>query len=197
MVCSDLESVFIPEVWINLSKRTGIKELMITTKDEADYDKLMKFRLGVLKEKGLKLIDLQNALNSMEPYEGAVEFINWVRERVPLTVLSDTFMDVIKPMIPKLGYPSLFCHSLVIGSEGSVEDYKLRITDHKRKTVEAYQKLNYKVIAFGDSYNDVNMIKAADVGVLFKAPKNVCDEFPEIPSVDSYDELRVILGKYI
>ena len=197
VVCADLEGVFVPEVWINVAEKTGIPELRLTTRDVSDYNVLMNQRLKILKEKGLKLKDIQDVIATIKPLEGANEFIYWLRETTQLIVVSDTFSQFADPLIKQLGRPTLFCHNLVVDENNNIVDYKLRQKDPKRKVVEALQSLNYKVIAFGDSYNDVTMLKQAEVGILFRPPQNVIDEFPQLPVTTNYKELKSLLEQYL
>ena len=197
VVCSDLEGVFVPEVWINVAEKTGIRELRLTTRDINDYDVLMKGRIKILEEKGLTLKDIQNVIDQIQPLPGALEFIAWVKERSQLIVVSDTFIQFADPMMKKLGRPTLFCHSLVIDERNMIVDYTLRQKDPKRKTAEALQGMNYKVIGMGDSYNDINMLKQSDVGILFRPPDNVIKDYPQFPVVHDYEELKKIIMKYI
>ena len=193
IVCSDLEGVFVPEIWINVSKKTGIEELKLTTRDISDYDVLMKKRLGILKEHGLKLRDIQDVIATMDPLPGALEFINWMRARTQVIVVSDTFVQFAGPLMEKLGYPTLFCNTLEIADDNSVASYKLRQKDGKKKTVQALKTLDYQIVAMGDSYNDISMIQEADKGVLFRPPQNVIDDYPDLPVTESYEKVREIL----
>ncbi len=195
IVCSDLEGVFVPEIWINVAKKTGIEELKLTTRDISDYDVLMKKRIGILDEHCLKIKDITDVIATMEPLEGAVEFLDWVRERTQVIVVSDTFTQFAGPLMKKLGRPTLFCHTLSIGADGAVTGYNLRQQDGKKRTVQALKSLDYRVIAFGDSYNDIGMLKEADTAVLFRPPDNVITEFPELPVTTDYKELKAFLGK--
>jgi phosphoserine/homoserine phosphotransferase len=197
VVCSDLEGVFVPEVWINVAEKTGIPELRRTTRDEPDYDKLMRSRMRILDQHGLKLHDIQNVIGQIRPLPGALEFIAWLKERTQLIVVSDTFIQFADPLMKQLGRPTLFCHSLVMDETNRIIDYKLRQADPKRKTVEALQSMKYEVIAMGDSYNDTSMLKAADVGILFRPPENVIRDFPELPVTNEYEELKTLLLKYL
>jgi len=197
IVCSDLEGVFVPEVWINVAEKTAIAELRRTTRDEPDYNLLMRNRMKILDQHGLKLQDVQNVIAQIRPLPGAVAFIEWVKERTQLIVVSDTFIQFADPLMKQLGRPTLFCHTLVMDESNRIIDYKLRQPDPKRKTVEALQELKYQVIAMGDSYNDTSMLKQADVGILFRPPQNVINDFPQFPVVTEYDELKVLLEKYI
>ena len=193
IVCSDLEGVFVPEIWINVSKKTGIEELKLTTRDISDYDVLMKKRLGILKEHGLKLKDIQDVIATMDPLPGALEFINWMRARTQVIVVSDTFVQFAGPLMEKLGYPTLFCNTLEVANDNSVADYRLRQKDGKKKTVQALKTLDYQIVAMGDSYNDITMIQEADKGVLFRPPQNVIDDYPDLPVTESYEEVQEIL----
>lgn len=197
IVCSDLEGVFVPEVWINVAEKTGIPELRRTTRDEPDYDKLMHYRMKILDDHGLKLHDIQDVIAQIQPLPGAVEFIQWIKERTQLIVVSDTFIQFAEPLMKQLGRPTLFCHTLEMDDTNRIIGYKLRQEDPKRKTVEALQSLTYQVVAFGDSYNDTSMLLQADAGMLFCPPQNVIDDFPQLPVTRNYDELRERLEKYI
>lgn len=197
IICSDLEGVFVPEVWINVADKTGIAELRRTTRDEPDYNLLMRSRMMILDQHGLKLHDIQKVIAQIKPLKGAVEFIEWVKERTQLIVVSDTFIQFADPLMSQLGRPTLFCHTLVMDETNRIIDYKLRQPDPKRRTVEALQGLKYQVIAMGDSYNDISMLKQADVGILFCPPQNVINDYPEFPVVTEYPELKMILEKYI
>jgi len=197
IICSDLEGVFVPEVWINVADKTGIAELRRTTRDEPDYNLLMRSRMKILDQHGLKLNDIQNVIAQISPLPGAIEFIDWVKKRTQLIVVSDTFIQFADPLMKQLGRPTLFCHTLVMDDTNRIIDYKLRQPDPKRRTVEALQSLKYQVIAMGDSYNDVSMLKQADVGILFRPPQNVIDDYPEFPVATEYGELKVILAGYL
>jgi phosphoserine/homoserine phosphotransferase len=193
IVCSDLEGVFVPEVWINVAEKTGIPELRRTTRDEPDYDKLMRYRMKILDAQGLKLHHIQEVIAQIRPLPGALDFIAWMKERTQLIVVSDTFIQFADPLMKQLGRPTLFCHSLVTDETNRIIDYKLRQPDPKRKTVEALQSLMYQVVAMGDSYNDVSMLKQADRGILFRPPANVVADYPEFPVAEDYETLKDIL----
>lgn len=195
IVCSDLEGIFVPEIWIQVAEKTGIKELRLTTRDISDYDVLMKKRLDILHENRLKLKDITNIIDSINPLDGAVEFLGWLRSQIQVIIVSDTFIEFAGSLIKKLGRPTLFCNSLSIDSSGSIAGYNLRLNDGKRKAVLSLKSLNYKIIAFGDSYNDITMLKEADTGILFQPPDNVKKEFPELLVSYNYDELRKIIQK--
>ncbi len=190
IACLDLEGVLVPEIWINFAEKTGIEELRATTRDIPDYDVLMKQRLRLLDQHGLGLPQIQEVIASMKPMDGAREFVDWLRERFQVVILSDTFYEFSQPLMRQLGFPTLFCHRLEVDSNGRVVDYTLRQQDPKRQSVKAFHSLNYRVIAAGDSYNDTTMLSEADAGILFKAPARVVEEFPQFPAVFTYDELR-------
>jgi phosphoserine/homoserine phosphotransferase len=193
IVCSDLEGVFVPEIWINVAQITGIDELRLTTRDISDYNVLMRKRLGLLDENGLTLKDIQNVIATMEPLRGALDFLDWLRERTRLIIVSDTFVEFADPLIAKLKRPTLFCNSLVVAPDGQITDYTLRQEDGKRKVVEGLQRMNFQVVAMGDSYNDITMLKKAEKGILFRPPENVIAEFPEFPVTDNFDDLKALL----
>lgn len=190
IACLDLEGVLVPEIWINVAGATGIAALQITTRDEPDYDKLMRNRLRILEEHGLKLADIQNVIARMGPLEGAKDFIGWLRARHQVIILSDTFYEFAAPLMQQLDHPCLFCNALVVDEQNRVRDYRLRLPDGKRKAVLALKLLNFDVIAAGDSYNDTTMLAAADAGILFRPSANVVRDFPQFPVAQSYDELR-------
>ena len=193
IVCSDLEGVFVPEIWINVAEKTGIKELRLTTRDISDYDVLMKRRLAILEENGLKIGDITAVIATMDPLEGAVEFLDWVRSRTQIIVVSDTFDQFAGPLMKKLRWPTLFCHTLSIEPDGFISGYVLRQKDSKREAVISLKNLNYKTMAVGDSYNDITMLKEADNGILFNPPDTVKNEYPEFPVSFSYESLKDII----
>jgi phosphoserine/homoserine phosphotransferase len=197
IICSDLEGVFVPEVWINVAEKTGIPELRRTTRDEPDYDKLMRYRMVILDKHGLKLNDIQHVIAQIKPLPGAIEFIAWMKERTQLIVVSDTFIQFADPLMQQLGRPTLFCHTLIMDETNRIIDYKLRQPDPKRRTVEALQSLKYQVIAMGDSYNDISMLKQADKGILFCPPQNVIDDYQELQVVYDYEKLKDIMKEYL
>lgn len=186
----DLEGVLVPEIWINVSKKTGIEDLKLTTRDIPDYNVLMKRRLKILAEHKLKLPDIQAVIDSISPLDGAKDFLDWLRSEFQVVILSDTFAEFAKPLMRQLGWPTLFCHSLQVGPDGAIANYKLRMKDQKKAAVDAFRKLNFKVVAAGDSYNDTAMLKAADTGILFCPPDNVRKEFPQFPVAETYERLR-------
>jgi len=186
----DLEGVLVPEIWINVAERTGIDDLRRTTRDEPDYDVLMKHRLAVLSSHGLGLPDIQDVIASMRPLDGAGAFLDWLRERFQVVILSDTFYPFAAPLMRQLGFPALLCHDLDVDEAGRIVDYRIRLKDQKRLAVQALHGLNFGVIAAGDSYNDTRMLAEADAGILFRPPDNVIEEFPQFPVTRSYDELE-------
>ena len=190
IACLDLEGVLIPEIWIAFAEKTGLDELRRTTRDEPDYDVLMNYRLKILKENDLGIAEIQSVIATLEPLEGAIEFVSWLKERFQLVVLSDTFYEFAMPLMKPLGYPTLLCHKLLCDDQGGVIEYKLRQANPKRQSIVALKSLYYRTIAAGDSYNDVSMLCEADAGIFFKAPSNVVAEFPLFPSVHSYEELK-------
>ncbi|MBT5849258.1 MAG: bifunctional phosphoserine phosphatase/homoserine phosphotransferase ThrH [Acidimicrobiaceae bacterium] len=193
LVTLDVEGVLIPEVWINLSRRTGIDALMVTTRDEPNYDRLMQKRLSILDEHGVNMSDVRSVLADMGPLDGAREFLDALRVDYQVVLLSDTFEQFAAPLMSQLGYPAILCHQLRVTNDHIV-DYVLRIDDHKRRSVEAFRSLNYQVVSAGDSYNDLSMLRAANAGALFNAPKNVIVENADLPSFTDYDDLRAWIG---
>ncbi len=192
IVTLDMEGVLTPEIWIAVAEQTGIERLRLTTRDVPDYDVLMRGRLKLLAEHGLKLSDIQTVIGSLRPLPGAVEFLNALREFTQVIILSDTFEQFAQPLLRQLGWPTLLCHRLVVVDDRIV-DYALRIPDQKRRTVEALRGMNYRVIAGGDSYNDIAMLQAADVGILFRAPDNVRREYPAFPATDDHAGLLSLI----
>lgn len=190
VVCLDLEGVLIPEIWIAFAERTGIPEFRRTTREEPDYDKLMGFRLGLLRRHGLKLADIQDVIGGMAPLEGAKDFLDDLRGRYQVIILSDTFYEFADPLMRQLGRPTLFCHKLEIDAEGFVADYKLRQPNQKFHAVHALKGLNFQVIAAGDSYNDTGMLGAADAGFFIHPPESIVAQFPQFPVNRNYAELK-------
>ncbi|HHX06585.1 MAG TPA: bifunctional phosphoserine phosphatase/homoserine phosphotransferase ThrH [Pseudomonas sp.] len=190
IACLDLEGVLVPEIWIAFAEKTGIESLRATTRDIPDYDVLMKQRLRILDEHGLTLNDIQEVIATLKPLDGAVEFVNWLRERFQVIILSDTFYEFSQPLMRQLGFPTLLCHKLVTDEKGRVVDYQLRQKDPKRQSVLALKTLYYRIIAAGDSYNDTTMLGEADAGILFHAPDNVIEQFPQFPAVHTFDDLK-------
>ena len=190
IACLDLEGVLVPEIWIAFAEKTGIEELKKTTRDEPDYDVLMNYRLNILCQHGLGLNEIQQVIADLKPLEGAVEFVDWLRERFQVVILSDTFYEFASPLMAQLGYPTLLCHRLECDSDGTVTDYCLRQANPKRQAIVAFKSIYYRTIAAGDSYNDTTMLAEADAGILFHAPDNVIAEFPQFPAVHSFGELK-------
>lgn len=190
VVCLDLEGVLVPEIWIAFSQRTGITEFSRTTREEPDYDKLMRYRIGLLAQHGLKLADIQAVIAGMSPLPGAKAFLDGLRERFQVIILSDTFYEFADPLMRQLGRPTLFCHRLLVDADGFVRDYRLRQPDQKRHAVNALKGLNFQVIAAGDSYNDTGMLGAADAGFLIHPPEAIAREFPQFPAHHGYEALR-------
>lgn len=196
IICFDLEGVFVPEVWINVAKKTGIEELKLTTRDVSDYDVLMKHRIKILAEHKLTLKDIQNVIATIRPLDGALDFISWVKKRMPMIIVSDTFEQFADPLMEQLGRPTLFCHSLVIDGDNMISGYNLRQKDPKRRAVEALQSLNYTVLACGDSYNDTSMLLKADKGILYCPPENVIKDFPQLPVATDYKMLERYISEF-
>ena len=193
IVCLDLEGVLIPEIWIAFAQKTGIEALKRTTRDEPDYNVLMRYRLDILDKEGFKLADIEDVICSLEPLPGAQEFVDWARSQTRLVILSDTFRQFVGPLMTKLGHPTLFCHDLVVDETGRISDYSLRLADHKRKAVEAFKALNFTTFAAGDSYNDLSMIDVADERALYCPPERLTIERPELPVARDHRELRKII----
>lgn len=189
LACLDLEGVLVPEIWINVAERTGIEALRLTTRDIPDYDQLMRGRLALLDQHRLRLSDIQRVIAAMGPLEGAREFLDWLRERFQVVILSDTFYEFASPLMRQLGWPTLFCHRLDV-MDDRIVNYSLRQSDAKREAVRAFHSLRFRVIATGDSYNDTAMLAEAEAGILFRPPQNVIDEFPQFPVARTFDELR-------
>ena len=187
--CLDLEGVLIPEIWINVAKKTGLKALEITTRDEPDYDKLMRYRLKILKKEGIRLRDIQAVIQRMEPLPGAKAFLAKLREKYQVIILSDTYYEFAGPMMKKLGYPVLFCNWLTEDKRGFIANYHLRQKNGKREAVHGIKSLGFEVVAAGDSYNDIAMLRAADRGILFRPPAKIVRQFPKFPVTRTYTEL--------
>ena len=189
MICLDLEGVLIPEIWIAFAEKTGIEMLKRTTRDEPDYDVLMRYRLDILDREGFNLGQIEEVIDTLDPLPGAEEFLKKIQSQARVVILSDTFEEFAGPLMAKLGHPTLFCHNLEVEENGRIADYKLRLPNHKQKAVEAFRGLNFHVVAAGDSYNDLTMLRAADQGILFKAPDNVISENSDLPTAFTYDAL--------
>ena len=191
IACLDLEGVLIPEIWIAFAEKTGIESFNRTTRDEPNYDILMNYRLSLLREHNLGINEIQAVIATLEPLQGAVEFVDWLRERFQVVILSDTFYEFASPLMKPLGYPTLLCHQLECAEDGTVLNYQLRQANPKRQSIVALKSLYYRTIAAGDSYNDTTMLSEADAGILFQAPDNVVNEFPRFPSVHTYEDLKL------
>lgn len=190
IACLDLEGVLVPEIWIAFAEKTGIDALKKTTRDEPDYDVLMKYRLEILRDNGLGLNEIQEVISTLEPLPGAKDFIDWLRERFQVVILSDTFYEFASPLMKQLGYPTLLCHKLETAEDGTVVNYHLRQANPKRQAIVGFKSMYYRTIAAGDSYNDTTMLAEADAGILFHAPDNVISEFPQFPAVQTFDDLK-------
>jgi len=190
LACLDLEGVLLPEIWIAFAEKTGIEQLKLTTREIPDYDELMEGRLKILHDNNLKLLDIQNVIKTLSPLAGAIDFLAWLKSEFQVIILSDTFYQFVGPLMKSLDYPTLFCHELTVDSNGSITGYRLRQHDGKTKAVSALKKLNFKVIAAGDSYNDTGMLQEADAGILFCPPDNVIKEFPQFPVSRNYEEFK-------
>jgi len=195
ITCLDLEGVLVPEIWIAFAKETNIPELEKTTRDEPDYDKLMKYRIAILKEHGLGLKEIQEVIEKIDPMPGAKEFLDELRSITQVIILSDTFTQFASPLMKKLGYPTIFCNSLEVAPNGEVTGFKMRCEQSKLTTVKALQSIGYETIASGDSYNDLGMIKASKAGFLFKSTEKIKNDNPDIPAYETYDELMTAIKK--
>lgn len=197
IICLDLEGVLIPEIWINFADKVGVEELRVTTRDIPDYDELMQLRLELCAKHKFRIQDIQEVINTLSPLEGAKDFLDALRSDYQLLILSDTFQEFAVPMMRQLDWPTIFCHELIIDTQGYITDYKLRKADHKAETVKRLHGLNFNVVAAGDSYNDTTMLGEAEQGILFCPPQNVIDEFPQFPVAVSYQELRSEIDKAV
>ena len=195
IVCLDLEGVLVPEIWIAFAEETGIPELKRTTRDEPDYDKLMNYRINILKEHGLGLKEIQETIAKIDPMPGAKEFLDELREITQVIIISDTFTQFAGPLMKKLGYPTIFCNSLEVAEDGEITGFKMRIENSKLTTVKALQSIGYQTIASGDSHNDLGMIKASKAGFLFRSTEEIKKEYPELPAFETYDELMDAIKK--
>ncbi len=197
IICLDLEGVLVPEIWIAFAEKTGIPELKRTTRDEPDYDKLMKFRIDILASKGLSLKDIQSVIATIKPLDGAKEFLDKLRELTQVVILSDTFTEFAKPLMRQLGFPTILCNSLDVDSNGMIVGIKMRQHDGKRKAIEAFRGMGFRTFASGDSYNDLSMIRKADAGCLFRAPENILKEEPDLTLCKDYDEFYHEIEKFV
>lgn len=197
LIASDLEGVFVPEIWIAVAEKTGIERLRLTTRDVPDYDQLMRGRIRILRENRLSLLDIQAVIGAVDPLPGAVEFLDWLRGEAQLVILSDTFYEFARPLMTKLGQPTLFCNALEIDEQQMISGYRLRLADGKTQAVRALKQLAFDVVAMGDSYNDTGMLAVADKGILFRPPPNVVAEFPQFDVLTKYNELRSAIERYM
>ena len=195
IVCLDLEGVLVPEIWIAFAKVSGISELTRTTRDEPDYDKLMRWRLGILKEHGLGLKEIQNTIAAIDPIPGAKEFLDELRSITQVIILSDTFTQFAGPLMKKLGWPTIFCNSLEVGPDGGITGFRMRVENSKLATVKALQSIGFETIAAGDSHNDLGMIQASKAGFLFKSTEQIIKEYPQFPAYETYEELMEAIKK--
>lgn len=197
IVCLDLEGVLVPEIWIAFAKETGIPELTRTTRDEPDYDKLMNWRIGILKEHGLGLKQIQETIAKIDPMPGAKEFLDELRRMTQVIIISDTFTQFAGPLMEKLGWPTIFCNSLEVAPDGEITGYRMRVKDSKLTTVKALQSIGYETVAAGDSHNDLAMIQASKAGFLFRTTEQIKGEYPELPAFEMYEELLSAVKKAI
>ncbi|MFO7633899.1 MAG: bifunctional phosphoserine phosphatase/homoserine phosphotransferase ThrH [Caldilinea sp.] len=197
IIAFDLEGVFLPEIWIAVAERTALPELRRTTRDEPDYDKLMHGRMEILARNGLTLADIQQVIAGMEPLPGAVEFLAWMRQSAQMVIITDSFYEFVAPFLPKLGWPTVFAHTLQVDDQGMMAGYHLRVTNGKRKALESFRTLGFRTAAVGDSYNDTAMLGAADCGILFRPPDNVIRDFPHFPVTRTYGELCSEIGCFL
>lgn len=197
IVCLDLEGVLVPEIWINVAERTGIERLRLTTRDISDYDVLMRGRLAILEERHLTLSDIQNVIGTMDPLDGAREFLDELRSKSQVVILSDTFTEFAQPLMRKLGWPTIFCNDLVVDRDGMIVDYRLRQQDGKRKAILGLRSMGFRTFAAGDSYNDLTMIRTADRGALFRAPANILEEYPDLPLATTYEQFMAIIDDFL
>lgn len=197
IACFDLEGVLVPEIWIAFAEATGIPELKRTTRDEPDYDKLMRFRLNTLKEHGLKLKDVQNTIAAIDPFDGAKEFLDTLRTEMQVIILSDTFTEFAAPLMQKLGWPTIFCNSLEVAEDGEITGFRMRVQDSKRTTVKGLQAIGFDTIATGDSFNDLGMIEASSAGFLFRTTPQIHAAHPEVPAFTEYSDLLEAVRKAV
>lgn len=197
IVCLDLEGVLVPEIWIGVAQKTGIEQLRLTTRDVPDYDQLMQYRIEILRDHQLTLGDIQDVISTLQPLSGALEFLDWLRSRTQVIILSDTFSEFARPLMKALHWPTLFCNSLVVDDHNAIISYRLRQQDGKYKSVIALQSIGFSVLAGGDSYNDLAMIKQADRGVLFRAPDRILAENPQFDHTTTYEEFKLIIDEFV
>lgn len=197
LLASDLEGVLIPEIWVCVAEKTGIEALKLTTRELSNYDELMHLRLRTMREHGLTIHDVHKVIATMDPLPGAVEFVTWVREQSRFVIITDSFYEFLEPMMPKLGFPMVFAHSLDVDEAGTIVGYRLRMPNSKERAIEGLRHIGFRIMAFGDSYNDTNMLGAADFGVFFNPPDNVRAEFPQFQAACDYDALRLLAANFL
>ncbi len=197
LLATDLEGILLPEIWIAVAERTGIAQLRLTTRDVDDYDELMRMRLDILRRHGLRLADIQAVIAEMDVLPGAQDFLAWARAQLPMLVITDSYYELLAPFMPKLNFPMLFAHSLLVDESGMITSYRLRVADSKRKALQAFRDLGFRTMAVGDSYNDMGMLEAADQGVLFRPPDNVCRDYPMYPVTRDYAALQQYVTEFV
>ena len=197
VACIDFEGVLVPEIWVSLAERTGIEELRVTTRDIPDYDELMSLRLKIMSDRGLRYADIKAAASSLEPLPGAAQFLTWLRSNYQVVIISDTFHELAAPLVAKLQYPMILCHQLKVDANDQVVGYTLRQTDPKRHSVLAFQSLNYQVVATGDSYNDISMLRTANAGMLFQPSEKVTRDHPDLAVAKDYAELQAMFSAHL
>ncbi|NKB82142.1 MAG: bifunctional phosphoserine phosphatase/homoserine phosphotransferase ThrH [Nitrospirales bacterium] len=193
LVCLDMEGVLVPEIWIAVAEKIGVQELLVTTREIPDYDELMQRRLKILNQQKITLSDIEHVVSELRPLEGATEFLHWLRARCQVIILSDTFYELAGPLIQQLGYPTIFSHTLEVNECGAIRNYHLRQADQKRHAVAALKSLHFRVLAAGDSYNDISMLQEAHAGIFFRPPESICEQFPQFPVTVTYAELKAQL----
>lgn len=197
LLATDLEGILLPEIWVAVAERTGIEQLRLTTRDISDYDELMQMRLDILRRHRISLADIQAVIEQMDVLEGALDFLDWARARLPVIVITDSYYEMVAPFMPKLRYPTIFAHQLQAGDDGLLAAYRLRTSDGKRKALESFSMLGFHTAAVGDSYNDIGMLQAADQGILFRPPDNVVADYPSFPVTRDYAALRAKLEEFL
>lgn len=197
LLASDLEGVLIPEIWVGVAEKTGIETLKLTTREISDYDQLMALRLRTMREHGLTIHDVHNVIATIDPLPGAAEFVQWIRERTRLVIITDSFYEFLEPIMPKLGFPTVFAHALEIDGAGNMTGYRLRMPNSKERAIEGLRHIGFRIMAFGDSYNDTNMLRAADLGAFFNPPANVVADFPQFPVVYNYAQLSALANEFL
>jgi len=197
LLASDLEGVLIPEIWVNVAEKTGIETLKLTTREISNYDELMALRIRTMREHGLTIHDVHRVIAGIDPLPGAVEFVQWVRQQTRFVIITDSFYEFLDPFMPKLGYPTIFAHALEIDADNMICGYRLRMPNSKERAIEGLRHIGFRIMAFGDSYNDTNMLRAADLGVFFNPPANVVADFPHFAAAYDYDQLRAMAEQFL